>query len=844
VSELAGVNRVQSTSFFEELMGSGRLQLGQRLHQAYQQNARQRHPAYQAERYVRLETERQSLRVVVSGRIDGVYRDETGCWVVEELKSWLSPEPELPLLPSAVMEAYRWQCALYMHLLRVGTGGEAEPHPAPPPGSLRGEIVLMDALDGSVTRVPVDYEPARCEEFLESRLAEVTTELLADRERRDARMEHGSRVDFPFEGFRPFQRELCENVRGAADSGVALALSAPTGIGKTAAALQPMLEWCLQNEHRLMFVTAKVSQQELALDTLDRLLTKDCGVTAVQMEAKERSCPEEEILCVPSSCKRLRDSSFRMASSELPFRLLGGGVIRAEDVRREAERTHLCPFELSLACAYGAEVVVGDLNYGFHPGSRLKRLATMDLCSRRARPWCMIIDEAHNLYWRALDFLSPAIDRSSLLALIDGCANAPNPIYRDFLEHLLSVDDLLMDHVREIDEGVRAGQAEAVVDLSPRQWSDIRMRLEIWLLDYLAYIKSGARRPLPFVPRRVEGSRRVIDPAINFCMELFSFVDGAEERGEHMAPVLHRSAQTEDLKLQIHCLDPSRYLGRLLASYKAVVAMSATLEPLSFYVDVLGFGHRQHASCAFPSPFPEENRTLTADVSVSTRYQQRVAHLASVAQKLVELAEVRRGNHLAFFPSYQYQQKIAPLLAVEIKRQRADVELLVVGPGEPADGVVDTLRSRAERFERHPAHPGEEAASIGSLLVCTVMGGVLSEGVDFPGEMAVSAAVIGPGLPPVSFERQLMLEYRQRQDGRGFEHAYLYPGLTRVVQAAGRVIRSESDTGVIMLLGERFREARYRELLPGYWQSELRVSEDALPAARNFWRELGQTKQR
>lgn len=811
----------------------GRLQLGQRVHQAYQKEAELQHPDYESEKHLRWQTVLQGRLVVVSGRADGVYRDTDGAWVVEEVKSWLGAEPqlEISLLPEDVMDAYRWQCAIYAHLLRLSLASDAadadEVH-----AKVRGELVLVDVVDGTLTRLPVDCDGQTTGDFLKTRLAVLVAELEVEQKRRAGRQRHGRNLTFPFSRFRPHQQELCDNVRGAAESSIALVLSAPTGIGKTAAALYPMLRHVLIENKRLLYVTAKVSQQELALDTLELLLPKDCGVTAVQLEAKERSCPQEEILCVPRHCPRLKNSALRMANAGLPHRLLAGGVLRASRLREEAKRCGLCPFELSLACAYGAEVVVGDMNYAFHPGSRLKRLFTADLGSRRPRPWCLVVDEAHNLYLRALEFLSPALCRKELDTLIEGCAMGPNPVYRDFLDHLLLIDDLFAAQLQEVAEGPRAAERDVVVDIDARGWLGAQMRLEIWLLDYLAYIKSGGRRPLPFVPRKLNDSRRVIDPAIHFCMRFSAFVDAVETIDEHMVAVLHQDTE-QGVVLQIHCLDPARYLARILSLFGGVVGMSATMEPLGFYEDVLGFVYRSHARCAFPSPYPPENRVFVADVSVSTRYQKRAAYVFDVAAKLVTLATIQPGNHLVFFPSYAYQNTVVPLIKAEAKRRKAKLDFVAVGPGDKAEEVLELLRGRV--VSQTDCRSNEKPLS-DSLLVCTVMGGVLSEGVDFPGPMAISAIIVGPALPPVSFERQLMSAYWQEKDGAGFEHAYLYPGLTRVIQAAGRVIRSAEDQGTIILLGERFGEARYRNLLPDYWQQELKVVSDGVAVVDAFWR--------
>ena len=541
MSELAGVTSLFDTSLSDEIVVQGRLQLGQRLHAAYQREAQESHRGYVAEKGVSWRTSMKGFDVHVSGRIDGLYPEAPGRWVVEELKSWVGSgvQMELTALPPKTLEAYEWQCSLYMHfwMLNERDRAQQEGRREESVESVSGCLVLMDVLDGSLTRLPVAYDAVACARFVEKRLQDILATRAWELERQRAQEELARSLTFPFPGYRLFQQDLVDNVEGALDKGLALGLSAPTGIGKTAAALFPSLGWSLENGQRLFFVTAKVSQQELALDTLEKLIGESEAATAVQIEAKERSCPQEEMLCVPRSCPRLKDAATKLAVAGLPARLLSGGVVRAERIREEAQRAGVCPFELSLAAAYGAEVLVGDLNYGFHPGSRLKRLMGKDSKSRRPRPFCLVVDEAHNLYPRALDFLSPRLERRRVHELAEGCAHGPNPLYRELLESLLGIEDQFDGVADELRGGPWEGAPQAVIDLSPEPWAEIGVSLEIWLLDYLAYIKSGGRRPLPFVPRRQEGSRRVVDPAIQFCLDYFNFVETAERRGEEMVAV-------------------------------------------------------------------------------------------------------------------------------------------------------------------------------------------------------------------------------------------------------------------------------------------------------------------
>jgi DNA excision repair protein ERCC-2 len=261
------------------------------------------------------------------------------------------------------------------------------------------------------------------------------------------------------------------------------------------------------------------------------------------------------------------------------------------------------------------------------------------------------------------------------------------------------------------------------------------------------------------------------------------------------------------------CLDPAAWLAPIWRSFHAVVCMSATLAPFEFHKRMLGLESPRTEQLDLPSPFPERNRVLLAVGSVDTTYRKRDDDASRIAELIARCTALRPGNYLAFFPSFQYRD------AVVAKLPAGGPRVLLQIPGMPVAPILKKLaRSHA-----------------GTLLVCGVHGGSLAEGVDYPGELAIGVFVVGPGLPAVSLEQELIREYYERQLGQGFDYAYLFPGLGRAVQAAGRVLRGPEDRAAIVLLCRRFSEPMYRERLPAWWREELLDVSDPLPALRAFW---------
>jgi DNA excision repair protein ERCC-2 len=812
-------------------MGHGRLQLGQRIHDAFRAEARRAHPGYRQEVTVRWHGEYRERRILVEGRIDGLYED-AGRVVIQEIKSVMGPdagagegdhqldlEALLEDFPDPVLQAYRWQCALYCHFYAL-EHAEDLPVPGELPGDVVGELVLVDVRTLASERLPVGYDPEACIAFVEGRIQRLLDERVEAERLAEVRSQVAAEVRFPFDTLRLHQEALMENVAGAAEGGLGLLISAPTGIGKTVAALVPMVRASLAADRRLMVVTAKVSQQELFLDTLEQLLPAGREIGVAQLEAKERSCPRREMLCSQHACSLLRRCLALESMDSVQQRLAAGGVFRAAALRELAAEHRLCPFEVGLMAAGLADVTVCDFNYAFHPLATLERFFAPG-----GRDRTLLIDEAHNLPSRAQDFLSQSILRGRVRTLAEGAAHGGHPVFQRIVEFLLDVDLMLTEVERSVDEGPQQGVAVAEVALD-MDLAGLETAAETWLLEYLAYAKSGERRPPAFVPRSEPGSRRIIDPFINFCYDVLHFCRAAEDRGDHMTSLLRRTAT--DTELKVFCMDPSRHLASRHRRFSAVVAMSATLEPLDFYADVLGISRlRNWTSCAFGSPFPRAHRLIAVDTSVSTRFADRDAALPEACRRMGRLALLRPGNYLAFFPSY------ALLGAAEVLLQTARPRIRVVAQQAGA-GATPLLEAFADAAARR-----REGEPVGSLIGCAVLGGVLSEGVDFAGELACGAFVFGPGLPAVTEERQLMQQYYQRELGAGFEYAFLYPGLARVVQAAGRVIRGPEERGVIVLYGRRLAEPRYRELLPAYWQAEAVDREDPEPDVIAFWQGAG-----
>ncbi len=614
-----------------------------------------------------------------------------------------------------------------------------------------------------------------------------------------ARPELAARLALPFAAPRPGQDVMLRDVADAFDSGLRLLCSAPTGIGKTAAALFPALRLALREGLRVFFATAKNSQQELALDTLRRLIPPKSGGCAVQIVAKERSCPLDGRRCREPRCAYQDRFAERLAESLLLERLEGRGVVAGASVREQALALELCPFETSLALAERAHVVVSDFNYVFEPNVYLRRFfdAPHD-CD------LLIVDEAHNLPARAVGYHSPELEIGALEQAAAAALAAGGSAARAAGVALSALVDACHDTVARL-VGERDAPAPWVEAPERTLLEPLGERIEDAGAGYRAFLAAGGKPPpglsaAPGVRAGRDPLRAVLFAARDFCRA----GTGDPERF---------TAIWSPERAKVLCLDPAPELRARLSGFHAALLMSATLTPFEFHQRRLGADGPAALTLDLPSPFPRERRLLASVSSVDTTFRRRAEDAPRIAQLIEETVALRTGNYLAFFSSFAYRDQVVAHLG------RGSQRVLLQIPGMPAESALGLLRD----------NPGE------TRILCAVHGGIFAEGVDYPGDMAIGVFVVGPGLPAVSPEQELVRSYYETRLGAGFEYAYVNPGLERVVQAGGRAIRTPDDRAFVLLLGRRFSEPLYRDRLPAYWREELIDSDDPVPLVRAFW---------
>lgn len=595
-------------------------------------------------------------------------------------------------------------------------------------------------------------------------------------------------VQFPHANYRKGQRKMAKNAYIAIRDQKLLLCQAPTGTGKTLGALFPAVKAISEGLiARAFYLTARTTARRAAEDALRLLRQNGLKLRAVTLTAKDKICFSPRTSCHPSECVFAQDyfDKRREALREaLNLQALDRAAIEA--LAREYD---VCPFELSLDLTETAEIIICDYNYVFDPHVRLKRFFGDKAIKG---DYALMIDEAHNLFPRAQDMLSAQLSERSLRLVrraLKEWVGKENEVYKA----LSDVIRVMCRLNRELD--------------AP----------ECQLAPYGALHDAVAK----FVAAG-EGHISENEMLAEALFAAMDYLRVEQEFDDERMRVLYVTGKHLTVKLWRYL--PTDEISAVLHRARGGVLFSATLSPMEHYAQLLGLNERGgDALVDLPSPFPPEN-FLPIALNLPTRYSARGETAARVAQAIYQMARAHTGNYIACFPSYAYLEMVREIFAATYPQVR-----VIVQRGEMAEEERDAFLAQFSCAPR------------ASMVAFIVMGGVFAEGVDLPGERLSGAAIVGVGMPQLSFERDTFASLVEDGEGSGFEMAYVYPGIVRVLQAAGRVIRSETDRGVALLIDERFCEERFARLLPRHYRvrrADSLSQVDALLSA--FWAQSAQ----
>lgn len=756
-----------------------RLAAGRRAHVAWQDEEAKADDRFRAEVALRLELEIDGWTVRLHGRVDGL-RDEDGHSVVEEVKTTALDAARLFRTELHHWTAWTEQLQVYVWMLH--RNGRPSPE---------GRLVLLSLLDGARHVLGLRLDADGTQALVTSRLAA----LVRDRERRLAALARRRTwtVPWPHPSWRAGQSTLTAAVRSALDRGARLLIQAPTGLGKTAAVLDGALNHALATDRRLFWATTRNTQQPGVQAALDRLRAAGLPLTHVTLRAREKVCLNGVVACRPDTCAHARDYYDRRETSGVLDELLADGAITSERLMDAGRQHTLCPAQLAVDLASHADVVIGDLNYACMPDA-----VPPSLTSDGPEELVIIADEAHQLVDRARDHLGPVVRASAAhhalawLAALDPDASAPfAELAHDTLRAVLAAAAAPAGPVQH-------GEAEANLLLEP--WRRLAARVDELAFDY-ALLKSRTAQP---------DALGAPDPWLDLARAVLRLASVAEAADEGIRALVRVVRGEEHLRLL--CVDPSPRLGPHLAQWGGFLGLSATLSPHTFHRDLLGLPESTER-VDVPSPFDPARRRVLVVPTVSTRYKHREAQAGAIAALVRELLDAVPGHAVLFTSSFEVLRDLSARLPPgrhTMLPQRPDLS-------EPE------RRALLDRL----SDPGPP------LCLGAVLGGVFAEGIDPPPGALDAVIIVGPGLPPVGLERDLLRDAYEARFGKGFLYAWVVPGMTRVVQALGRLVRRPEDRGAVVLIDDRFARRPYTDLLPPDLHAEV-VDDPAAALAAFF----------
>ncbi len=769
------------------------MQAGTRAHQRIQKKMG---PFYHAEVPLSFEKEYENFTLRVEGRADGIL-EEAGGFLVEEIKGVFreleSLEEPVPVhLAQAKCYAYLYGLEKHQTSMRVlMTYCRLETEEGRPMEALTKEDVRPETSNRKIRHFLFSYSLEELELWFDSLLDEYYQWAEFQYQWQKKRNASMQGLEFPFP-YRPGQRELVSGVYRTILRRKELFVQAPTGIGKTMSTVFPAVravgEGC---GDKIFYLTAKTITRTVAQEAFAILKEKGLQMKAVTLTAKEKMCACEEMHCNPDACPRARGHFDRV--NQAVFEMLTEG----EDYSREAlaaqaEKWQVCPHEMQLDVASWTDAVICDYNYVFDPNVRLKRF----FGEGNKGDYLFLIDEAHNLVDRGREMFSASL------------------IKEEFLEMKRELRPYAAEH-----------GLERALERCNRQLLAYKRECERFaLLDSISGFVLALLNLLSELESFMERVRKgeLADRVLEFYFRVRNFV-GISELVDENYRIYTSFLEDGRFQLRLLCVNPAANLQQCLNKGRSAVFFSATLLPIQYYKKLFSTNKDDYAVYV-DSPFSEKNRCLLIGAQVSSRYTRRgPEEYRKIAVYLDEMIAQKRGNYMVFFPSYRLMNDVYEFYMDQIAGTDTEVRMQTPSMGE------------TEREEFLQAFSGGGSHT---LVGFCVMGGIFSEGIDLDGEKLIGAAVVGTGIPQVGIEREILKQFYDAGHESGFDYAYRFPGMNKVLQAAGRVIRTTSDRGVILLLDERFLHREYQALFPREWRNcRVCTAAQTGEAVRAFWQE-------
>ena len=717
----------------------------------------QQESGYLAEYALSMNIVKNEVEVLLEGRADGIIEKSDGTWMIDEVKTTVQDLEEF------FQENREW------HL------GQAKCY-----GYMFGKQKNLEKIDIRLTYIRQGKEKDRLtkhftysiydlEQYVYGLLDEYLlfcNILFRKTEKRDDTVKQ---LKFPFDNYRSGQRLIAKNCYDIAKNGGILFCEAPTGIGKTMSTLYPFIKsFELDEKEKIFYLTAKSSGKENAYNAIKLLEEQGLSCSQIVVTAKDKICFCKGKACNPDECPYAK-GYYNKIQTILTYAIVNYSDFNLKLIEELAYENKVCPFELELDLSLFCDVIICDYNYLFHPISYMKRYFDED-----SSHYLALVDEAHNLVDRSRDMYSASISYSSF-------QKARKTVRHSKLSKLKTllakVNKLFKDLLLTYEEG-----PNIVSD-----FSDETYKVLTSFIDKMQDINK-------------DYSDQVSKELFDFYLDVNQFLKISEIVNDNY--LVYADKKGEDLELNYYCMDASGFLAKIIGDIKASVFFSATLTPLKYYIDTLGGNGTLHEpnTLVLPSPFPKENLKILIAPKISVRQKDREASYERVKKYIASFISGKIGNYFVYVPSYEYLERLTALIDFEdcnIFIQQKDMS-------EPA---------KEEFINNFQSNPNK--TTIGFVVI----GGAFGEGIDLISDRLIGAVIVGIGLPRINFKSNKILEHFDEIGLPGYSYAYMNPAMNKVMQAIGRVIRSESDRGAVLLIDDRYMNRDYKALFKEEWRT-------------------------
>ncbi len=758
--------------------GKSKMAEGIKVHQKIQKSQGADYKA-EVQMQTTIQLEEDGIELVINGRADGVLKTEMG-YIIDEIKGTSQFVEDIEIVTYPVHWA---QAKIYGAIFCADHALD----------QVTIQLTYAHFESGNIHRLREEHTRESLQSFLMETVQRYKKWLIFKRDWQFKRTQCLNEMTFPFEAYRKGQRNLAISIYNTVREGGVLYAEAPTGIGKTMSTLFPGLKAMAQGyTERIFYLSAKTITKVVAEDALKRLRHASKSrfhLKHITLTAKDKICLNQKVTCYPEKCEYAK--GYYDKSLEAIWDIINNeDAFTKETLVVYAEKYKLCPYEFSLDVALFSDVVICDYNYAFDPRVYLRRFFEMPTES-----YVLLVDEAHNLVDRARMMFSVEIGKDK---------------FYDLKKKLLPQDKTLgkaLEGINKMFLSVRKRCDEKGIyvsaDADETVYEQLKKRSQVfekWLSD--------------------NHQADYYDEVLERYFDMLGYLRIGELYDDGFVFYISEG-HTTHTTFKLFCINPATQLKRFIGGSAATVFFSATLSPMNYYAMLLS-GESSPKGLMLPSPFDARKCKTLFATDVSVKYKDRDDAALKIIHYIHAMAKAKIGNYMVFFPSHTYMHQVLDLFE-NLYASKYD--------------IIKQKRTLSENEKVEYLEAFSVGATEKSRIGFTVLGGHFSEGIDLKGDLLIGVMVIGVGLPMMNFENDLIKHHFDYAHGTGFEFAYQYPGLNKVMQSAGRVIRDDDDRGVVILVDQRYQQHYYRNILPKTWGKETTSIDSIDNQLVEFWEE-------